>query len=73
MTDERLKDIIILDVSMVFWDLLQDKLGCVIDLVVIEDKTDIHNNQDDIALLEVKVHASTMPDHSSWRIHQMQS
>ena len=71
MANERLKDIIIFNVSMVFWDLLQDKLCCIIDLVVVEDKTDVHNDQDDIALLEVKVYASAMSDHSAWRIHQM--
>ena len=66
MANKWLKHIVIFDVCMMLRYLLQDKLCGIVDLGVIKDKTNVHNDQDDITFLEVKVDSSPMSNHCSW-------
>ena len=72
MADEGFDHVVVVDVLVVLGHLMQDELGCCLNLVDIQDKTDVHDDQDDVALFEVEVNSPLRPNHSTRCIHDMQ-
>ena len=72
MADERFDHFVVFDELVVFRYLLQDELSRHVDLVNVEDETNIHDDQNHIALFEVEIDSSVGSDHSSWRINEVQ-
>ena len=72
MADKGFEHFIIVDELMVIRYLLQDELSGLIDLINVKDKTDIHDNQNCIALFKVVVDSSVRSNHSSWSIYEME-
>ena len=71
MANERLNYVWLIDVLVVHRDLSQDELGHVFNLGDVQNETDVHDDEDNVALLEVEINSSLVSNHSARRVYNV--